>query len=247
MKFRLRNVLQAGAALLAAALLFGAGSPANADIVIVVSDSNGDANQFTSSATNGGPLVFSGTIGGYTFSATATGTPLIGVPGTGTLDLTFNGIARTATGTLTITAYQTGYTTPGSAASAVSLASVGGTNPPSDGTTSNTKSWYDPSNKGNASVLPAYSLPGGLTLLENATFTAPGFFGSNTGATISPFTTPYSIIEQEAMTFTGSGQQITGDASTTISSPAPAGLVLALTGLPCLAMGSWIRRRLKIA
>jgi len=245
MKFRLRNVIQAGAALLAAALLFGAGSPANASIVIVVSDTNGDANVVFGPSANGGPIgTATGTIGTYSFSATAKGTPLIGAAGTGTLDLTFAGSSGANTGTLTITAYQFGYTAPGSAASAASISSIGGTLG-SPSVTS--KAWYDPSNTGNASPLPAYSLPAGLTLLLNATFTASGFYGTNNGMTISPFSQPYAIIEQESMVFSASGQITSGDAQTTISSPAPAGLVLALTGMPCLAIGSWIRRRLKIA
>jgi hypothetical protein len=58
---------------------------------------------------------------------------------------------------------------------------------------------------------------------------------------------PFSITEVLTFTFTldaGSGQTSANvSASTVATAPAPAGLVLALTGVPVLGIGSWLRRR----
>lgn len=63
---------------------------------------------------------------------------------------------------------------------------------------------------------------------------------------------PFSLTSDLTYTITASGD-INGDTvgesiSTAASAiPAPAGLILALTGLPCLGLGRWLRRRTKVA
>jgi len=65
--------------------------------------------------------------------------------------------------------------------------------------------------------------------------------------TLVPGGTPFSMTDVLTFTFTldaGSGQTTANvSASSVASVPAPAGLVLALSGLPVLGIGTWLRRR----
>lgn len=58
---------------------------------------------------------------------------------------------------------------------------------------------------------------------------------------------PFSLTDVIEFTFTldpGSGQATANVSGSSVASvPAPAGLVLALAGLPCVGVGAWIRRR----
>jgi len=67
---------------------------------------------------------------------------------------------------------------------------------------------------------------------------------SSVASTTFPLVVPFSITES-LITTVSAGGLVTGDFQSTVTSPAPAGLVLALTGLPCLGIGSWLRRRLR--
>lgn len=70
--------------------------------------------------------------------------------------------------------------------------------------------------------------------------------GTSTNVTV-PGGTPFSMTDALEFSFTlsaGSGQAAANvSASTVASVPAPAGLVLALTALPALGIGGWLRRR----
>jgi hypothetical protein len=69
-----------------------------------------------------------------------------------------------------------------------------------------------------------------------------GFNGRVSG--FSPNGNTYSLSVFADMNF-GAGSLFTGDAANvqTVPTPAPAGVVLALTGLPCVGLGAWLRRR----
>jgi len=54
--------------------------------------------------------------------------------------------------------------------------------------------------------------------------------------------TPYSLTQRIIITATGQGGLTSGDFELQ-AAPAPAGLVLALTGMPVLGLGAWLRRR----
>jgi len=96
----------------------------------------------------------------------------------------------------------------------------------------------------------------GSTPLQSAsaTRTSPGtsplVYTPGTSTNLVPGGTPFSMTEVLSYTFTlaaGSGQASANtSASTTanpVATPAPAGVVLALAGLPILGMGAWLRRR----
>jgi len=82
-------------------------------------------------------------------------------------------------------------------------------------------------------VAPAVSQP--LILL-------PG-----TSSKLVPGGTPFSMMDVVSLTFfanPGSGQDTANVSGSTVATvPAPAGLVLILSGLPCVGIGTWLRRR----
>jgi hypothetical protein len=54
---------------------------------------------------------------------------------------------------------------------------------------------------------------------------------------------PYSVTERLVINFSASGGVVSLDAGETVSNPAPAGFVLAVTAMPVLGFGAWLRRR----
>jgi hypothetical protein len=78
--------------------------------------------------------------------------------------------------------------------------------------------------------------------------TTPLVFAPPTSVNVTtPGGTPFSMTDVLTLTFSldaGSGQASANvSASTTAAVPAPAGIVLALTGVPFLGIGTWLRRR----
>lgn len=84
---------------------------------------------------------------------------------------------------------------------------------------------------------------GNLATSVGQTF-GPGAF-SGTVSTVASKTGGYSLYNVITVTFTGAGS-VSLD-SVTATSPAPAGLLMALTGVPVLGLGAWIRRRRGLA
>jgi len=82
---------------------------------------------------------------------------------------------------------------------------------------------------------------------QSAVGTKSLVFSPATSSSLVPGGTPFSMTDVLEFTFTlsaGSGQASANvSASTVASVPAPAGVVLALTGLPILGIGNWLRRR----
>jgi len=90
-----------------------------------------------------------------------------------------------------------------------------------------------------AAPLPGVTGIGDGAVLVSQTF-APGSFSNTLGTNFNK-TGSYSLYTVVTVTFTGAGSvsfnEITG------VTPVPAGLVLALTGIPVLGLGTWFRRR----
>lgn len=91
------------------------------------------------------------------------------------------------------------------------------------------------------------------TISDSATRTTVGTTSLDLGNSVNPLVpgitagSKFSMTDVLVFTFTvdaGSGQTAANiSASSVASVPAPAGLVLALTGLPALGIGGWLRRR----
>jgi hypothetical protein len=154
-------------------------------------------------------------------------------PGLADLDTTHGSVSSGGGGTLTITAYSTDF--PALGASSEMFSQIGGT---VNGGTVTAMSWFDGSNTGNTMAPPLFGLPAGVVLGLNFTTSSSPFAASNS-TPVSP-SSPFALINQVVLSFTGAGSA-SFDQDTTVSVPAPAGVILALCGLPFMGI-SYLRR-----
>jgi hypothetical protein len=173
--------------------------------------------------------------------------------------------------TITIVVSQNGWTAPGGT-SLVLSSSAGGsfdyltgtltylTGTPTTANTQSVSATYQGFLDNTNTIYPggaALTTPGGASTPIQTTGTvsrtSPGTSSLvfTPGTSINPSVpggTPFTLTDVLSFTFTvgpGSGQTTANvSASTTVTSvPAPAGLVLALTSVPVLGIGAWLRRR----
>jgi hypothetical protein len=83
---------------------------------------------------------------------------------------------------------------------------------------------------------------------QSQNVSAAGSDSNDVHGLITSLAAPFSIRETIDLNLSQQNDQINYASSTTLTPvPAPAGLVLALTGLPVLGIGGWLRRRRKLA
>jgi len=162
--------------------------------------------------------------------------------------------------TITIEISETGWFAPvgnpltlSASSSGASIAYVAGTNPFAVETVQasyqsfldNTNALFGTPGSGATGVLS-----GSASLSSAGTTTAA--FNPGTTVVLVPGVTagnPFSLTSVSTFSFTlgaGSGQDSASiSGSTVVSTPVPAGVVLAFTGLPVLGFGAWFRRRRK--
>jgi hypothetical protein len=214
-----------GAALLVFGVFLGLTSPAHATLELVLSDGLG--HKATVQDTSGTGIVsFTGSIGNFNVTVTtATSKPLIGNPYSAQLDLTNFSISSSGGGTLTVTAFDTNYSViPGSSNSGLFSVSNQGNLFGNGSVTAS--SWFDSTNTG-------YPVPNSAVPLD-----VSGFGGSQ--ALVSLGADNFALVEQIKYTTTGGGGSFVSiDFDTALTSPAPSGLVLALTCLPPFGLGYW--------
>jgi hypothetical protein len=230
------------ATMLAVALLLVATSPARASLVLVLSDNAGHTATATDSPANPGAVAWSGTLGNFKINMTsAFGNPVLGAPNVAELDLTDVSITSSTGGggTLHITAYETGYQLPSNAPVGGFLTSIGGTI--STGGTISAVSYFDSSNTGNSATLPSFQAPGGAVKYDLGQFGGVPFSGY-VGGSQALSGSPFALINQVTVSL-GNSQSVSFDIDTTVSVPAPPGMLLALSGAPVLALGCWWKRR----
>jgi hypothetical protein len=220
-----RNILTLSAILVAIATL-GAPTQAYADFELKISTSSGFTTTLIDN-TNSGQLTFNGAAGAnFTVNVvTSLSKPVLGSATNPSMDLNFVVVNTTGVlDTITLSASDTDF---GPLASASNLAmDIGGTLAPGAQVTYQTFQDTNNANFGNTSASPV------LTFL-----TSP-YSGSSLLA--ADPASAYSLTQTIAIT---SGLGATSGNATLTSTPAPAGLVLALSGLPFLSLGAWIRRR----
>lgn len=199
-----------------------------------------------------GIISFSGSIGQFTLNVTTGLTaPAIMLPGYFEgMDLNNISINSTGAGTLRLILEVTGLgaNTP---LGAVALESaVGGTLTAPAGSSITFASYADSSNSApnlGPDTSPAGALPlvtgigGGSSVVTSQTFTPPPGAFSGTSTTNFNNTGTYSLYAVVTVKFTGAG--LVSFDHQTATQPVPAGLVMALTGMPVLGLGAWIRRR----
>jgi len=227
---RFRRLQSLGAVTLIGAAILGAPSRAQATFKLTIADSDGNSVTAIDQGANdldpahSGRIVYSGGLGVFDI-ALDTGTS--NSPGTPNLaQLTINSTSISSNGftgdkTLTITLQDDGFTQPQSGAV--------------------------------TSQISATQLPGGskvefqsfLNGNAGTKLTLNGIGGASTQDLLTNGTNPYTLKDVTTITFHGLGLnqgltvQTTGLTAVT---PAPAGLVLALSGVPFLSL-AWLRRR----
>jgi len=225
---RLRTFLSVGAALVTAALLGSPGQAraaftlhivSGADNITVTDGGAGDVNPLT------GAITFAGTAGNFLVSVNTA----ISNSGSGNPAVLsqVNGLVSTGAGTITITAADTNFSTPLPAAVTNVVSQLSNTQSTISGQT----------------VVFRSALNGvpGTPITETATSgvvsaTDVFFNGAN----------PFTLSNVTTVTVNGAGVSVNTTGQTSVNAvPAPAGIVLALTALPALGAGGWLRRRSK--
>jgi hypothetical protein len=264
---RLRKFLVLVPALLVGVSMLAAPTQARADFQVEVSINGGafvaatvttlDSQDAQYSYVVSGVITISGTLASN-FPGAPTGAGL-------TLANTTNVKFASATvGSVEIVSTQTGFTAPASSPLLLS-SSGGGTIQNTSGTATSASSTYqgvlDPNNldfgAGNGSTIvvgtpppavhstPAMTASGTAGGTTSGTGTAPLVYSPGTATNLVASATPFSLTN--VLTFSGQStvnEVLAGSWTTTAAPvPVPAGLVLALTGLPCLGLGRWLRRR----
>jgi len=138
--------------------------------------------------------------------------------------------------TLVLTTGDTGFTSPSG---------------PSVGLTSTISATAAGTNSANASVLfnsyldttnAQFGTQQGTPTILLSPLSPGSSLSGDTSAALTGTPSPYSLTEVAKITL-ANGDKLTDLSSGTTVVPAPAGLALALTGLPLLGLGGWLRRR----
>jgi hypothetical protein len=218
-----------GVAILTGIVMFGTATPAQAGFKMTISDGSTTTtvndNSGLDANVNSGQIVFIGSVGVFNINISV-GTS--NAPGTSDLaQMTINNVSISALGfsgnkTLTITLEDNGFTAPTGQATM-------------------------------ESQLSSTQVPGGSNITFQSFFNnSPGTLlslnavgGVQASDHLSISSTPYTLMNVTTYNVQGRGTPLAIQATgiTTVHLPAPAGLVLALTGLPMLGGLALLRRR----
>jgi len=231
-------------ALVGAAIL-GLSPPACADFHVTLTDVNTNQtltiydNGANDGSGNNNKIQYNGTFGNFEVYITATtNSPGGPINGLGVADrlqdvtiTTKNDSATPGSDTLTFGVFSDGFTDPGAPGQKLLLTNALASSSIDVGGSGTFTSWANaPFYQADPVTLTDTDIANGIGLKKSAlTFTLDQ----------GPY--PYTLSNQLGITLdSGSSGQFTG--TTTLTSPAPAGIVLALTGLPVLGLG-WLRLR----
>jgi hypothetical protein len=220
---RFRNFLPV-VALLAGAALLAMPTAARADFELRYSLNGGSFQTIGTTSNNPGSV--SGSIDGINVTGTTSDNL---TTGKSLLDLSIAGITNQAITSLVLEASVTSVpTTPSPQTLSYNFTS--------SGTSPIGEAWIDQSNQLYGGATGG---PGGTNIVaDTGAHSAP-----SSGAVVFSATPPYSFTEQFTLGALGSGTALSADFLGTVSVPAPAGLVLAIAGMPVLGLGAWLRRR----
>jgi hypothetical protein len=151
-------------------------------------------------------------------------------------------------GTVTVTLFDMNF--PATAATETAFATIGGTVNPVTGTAQVTgQSYVDTTNSVTATPPSTFpGIPAGATAIFSPQFDSGVINppGQAVGGSASLSFTPngaFALITQVTFTFTGQGTASIDSNVQVTATPAPAGLVMALSALPFVGLGYWRKRR----
>jgi len=248
-------------AILAGIAMAAQASPARATFEIFVYDDGKLAFTSTGSATS---VSYAGTTTNFSIS-NGSGTSNNSGSAISFMQLSGNAVVSTTfsvpgTHTLTIVESEDGWTAP--AGNPLVLSSAGGGSYLLDKSGNSISATYqaflDTSGKLYAGGASFTTPGGGSDSKQSATATTPiGLPGSftyspNPDSSLVPGAVPFAFTTVQTYSFSLVAGSLTNnanasDTSSVTATPAPAGLVLALAGLPCLGIGQWLRRRRQAA
>jgi hypothetical protein len=256
--------------LLVGAVVFCTTSSARADFEMRLSDGLG--NSITIDQTTGnfvtvgavtvtsvdistpGLISFNGGVGHFNINVTSgESKPVLGIPGNeASMDLDSLDTSSSGGGTLTLTLADTDFSGPAGVWDTDT--SIGGTlktKNASQAASITAQAWTNPNNlsplppvpPSGGGAIPAGSVPIFVPIFSASTNNIHGssFSGDATGS-FTKGAGNFSMFLQDKLTFGSAGGTASFDHSADAIVPAPPGLLLALSGLPCLALG-WLRRR----
>jgi hypothetical protein len=221
--------------------VFCTAQPIRADLVITVSDDGGAPQTFTTTGSPTSDLTVGQntvTTAHFTIKVLGGEANQIGSGSGATSQLLSSAVSVTETGSgahsLVITVTGSGYTAPTTPPPVQAVTSfTGNVNASGTGTDG-----YSFSATAGSTTIASNSASGAFAI-------PPGSFTpTNSTVGISSLSAPFSIQHSITLNMSVHNEKINYSSQTTLTSvPAPAGLILAVTGLPCLGFGAWLRRR----
>jgi len=263
---RFRKYLPGLVAALIGAATLAAPSQARAAFTVAVYDDNVLQGGVTATVVNNHLVLFGGSTTHFDISGGQGTSNNPGIPTGASLNLATNEEVLTSgnffvggnTHTLKIVISEDGYTAPTGTPLLLSSSTAGGSLGDTGGSisvTANNQSFLDNA-IGNAAygtpaafVTPAGVGTGVATGTASLTGSGTAPLNLNPGTVTGVITSggvPFTLTNVVTFSFTlsaGSSGNAGLSTSTVATAPAPAGLVLALTGLPVVGVGSWLRRR----
>ena len=225
-------------AVLAVVAILGAPALSRADFELRVS-TNGGSSFTTYFSTDGGNNFYTGanntgtdkgssvTVSGLAISAGATS--FVGIAKS-TLDLSVHGTQDSVAYNILV---QTSITNVPTGSAPENLSWKFTSSSDLAGLTETGRTWVDQNNA---------IFGQGNIVADSGDLSAPAI-----GSQVFSATPPYSFTSQYSLVGNGTqGNNVSADNNDKVTAPAPAGLLLALTGMPVLGFGAWLRRRTRI-
>jgi hypothetical protein len=230
-------------ALLLGAALFGSGPPARAGYVEIDYSIDGGPRQVAASSTTGVATWTDNSVGGLFSVIMSFGTS--NSPGGTTALVTqsnnyVNTLYTSGSHTLSVYVSSTGFNLPGG--NNLNLGNASSITENSGSTQVTFTSFADTGNNGNN----LFGMSGSTVTSTSTSYSVTGQQGNGNQSTTTFSGTAYSLTNEGDYKMTGGTSLTVVSGSTTVTpTPAPPGLFMALTGLPCLAAGGWLRFRRK--
>jgi hypothetical protein len=216
-------------------------APADAAFKLRIGTSAGGPFTTVTDGDGDGAITFSGAVGSFFVTVTAGNSkPLLpNTPSKADMDLTILAVS-TGAGSLFVDLTDTDYVLSPSPGQYILRSSMSGN---ADGTVK-FQSWVSFGTGGNGEFQPLpLSAAGGTQV---TTGPQGPLTGSPIGdVVIKDFTgsSPFSMTSRTELTATGAGQLFSTDGRTTVVTPAPAGMILAVSAFPFAGAFFWLRRR----